>query len=187
MLKRTTHIRITSFGESSGYRLRSCLPNHTDVPTSRLIKRHIKCRAREVEHLSSSPSNRVDMAAVAQYAQGHTPHDRLSYLLNRLCDELDGYKGTSPVSAEVVSLAQQAKTVIDGYDGYLQKMSSPHPPVVDVMIEQGNKRDWDKIYYEGKTKFKLLPEMTAGGYEAVVLQHLAKLAKVRLIHDDVGA
>ncbi|KIP10795.1 hypothetical protein PHLGIDRAFT_125302 [Phlebiopsis gigantea 11061_1 CR5-6] len=121
------------------------------------------------------------MSAVAQYAQGHTPHDRLSYLLNRLCDELDGYKGTSPVSAEVVSLAQQAKTVIDGYDGYLQKMSSPHPPVVDVMIEQGNKRDWDKIYYEGKTKFKLLPEMTAGGYEAVVLQHLAKLAKAKSV------
>lgn len=116
------------------------------------------------------------MTMVIQYAQGHTPHDRLSYLINKLCDELDSSPGAA--SAQAVSLAQQAKAVIDGYDNYLQKMSSPHPAVVDMMIEAGNKQDWDRVHREGKTMFKLLPEMTAGGYEAVVLQHLAKLAKV---------
>lgn len=115
--------------------------------------------------------------SVVQYTQGHTPHDRLSYLISRICTELDVGDTSTSIPTEALALAKQAKAIIDGYDGYLQKMSSPHPPVVDVMITEGNKQDWDRLHREGKTMFKLIPEMTAGGYEAVVLQQLAKLAK----------
>lgn len=118
------------------------------------------------------------MTEVLQCTQGQTPHDRLSYLINRLCDELDSAQSSASKSRDALSLAQHAKAVIDGYDNYLQKTSSPHPAVVDTMIEAGNKEDWDAVHREGKTMFKLMPEMSAGGYEAVVLQHLAKISKV---------
>ena len=58
-------------------------------------------------------------------------------------------------------------------------MSSPHPRIVDTMIAEGNARDWEQIHREGKTQFRLIPEMTAGPYEAVVLRQLAMLSKVR--------
>ena len=116
---------------------------------------------------------------VTQNLQGHTPHDRLSYLLDRLCSELDANNASSGTgSVTALSLAQQAKAVIDGYDVYVERMSSPHPPMLDVMIAEGNKKDWDAIHREGKTMFRLFPQMSAGAYEAVVLQQLAKLAKV---------
>lgn len=115
--------------------------------------------------------------SVAQNAQGHTPHDRLSYLVNQLCAQLDGGGGGN-APAEALALARQAKAVIDGYDAYVGRMSSPHPAVVDTMIAAGNARDWERVHREGKTRFRLIPEMSAGGYEAVVLQQLAKLAKV---------
>lgn len=118
---------------------------------------------------------------IPQYVQGHTPHDRLSYLLTRLCNELD----SASASAEVCSLAEQAKAVANGYDRYLESMSSPHPAVLDAMIAAGNARDWEGVHREGKTRFRLIPEMTAGGYEAVVLQQLAKIAKVGCCADSL--
>jgi caffeoyl-CoA O-methyltransferase len=115
--------------------------------------------------------------SVPQYLQGHTPHDRLSYLVTCLCTKLNAGKA----SADVLALAEQAKAVIDGYDAYLAQMSSPAPAVLDTIIAEGNRKDWEAIHREGKTQFRLIPEMTAGGYEAVVLQQLAKLAKVCLL------
>ena len=112
--------------------------------------------------------------SVPQYLQGHTPHDRLSYLLAQLCDKLD----EEAVSDGVRDIAHQAKRVIDGFDDYVARMSSPHPQIIKDMINEGNKRDWDAVHKEGKTLHKLIPEMTAGGYEATVLQHLAKISKV---------
>ena len=107
---------------------------------------------------------------------GDTPQDRLSYVLNQLCLELDS--DTSNASSKARMLASQARDIVDGMDDYMTRMSSPHPTILDTMIEEGNKRDWGELHRSGKTQFKLMPEMTAGPYEAVVLQQLAKLGRV---------
>ena len=109
---------------------------------------------------------------------GDTPLARLSYLLNHLCIALDGTDPNDTNRAK--ALAKQARELVDGYDPYTARMSSPHPPIIDGMVEAGNKRDWTALHREGKTLFELIPEMTAGTYEAVVLQQLAQLGKVRL-------
>ena len=104
---------------------------------------------------------------------GDTPLARLSYLLNLLRSELD----TPDVNAtdKAKTLAKQACELVDGYDSYTASMSSPHPPIVDRMVDAGNMRDWAALHHEGKTMFELIPEMTAGTYEGVVLQQLAPL------------
>ena len=113
---------------------------------------------------------------------GDTPHDRLSYLLNQLCTELDS--GTTSDKAR--TLARQARDVVDGYDTYVERMSSPHPPILDTMVAATDARDWAALHREGKTKFFLIPEMSAGTYEAVVLQQLAKLTKVHFMLGRLG-
>lgn len=113
---------------------------------------------------------------------GDTPLARLSYLLNHLCSELDSPDANASDKAKV--LAKQARELVDGYDPYTASMSSPHPPIIDRMVDAGDKRDWAALHREGKTLFELIPEMTAGTYEAVVLQQLAKLGKVRTRIDD---
>lgn len=110
---------------------------------------------------------------------GDTPQDRLSYLLNQLCTELDS--PSSNVSDKARTLATEARDIVDGLDPYLSRMSSPHPAILDAMVAEGNKRDWDALYRAGKTQFRLMPEMSAGPYEAVVLQELALLGQVRAL------
>ncbi|PSR75705.1 hypothetical protein PHLCEN_2v8996 [Hermanssonia centrifuga] len=120
------------------------------------------------------------MSAVSDHQHpGDTPHDRLALLIDQLCLEIDSQPAST--TDRVRTLATQAKELIDGYDSYMSGMSSPHPPVLDTMLEEGNKRDWKRIHKEGKTQFCLVPAMCAGTYEAVVLQHLAKLSKARTI------
>ena len=116
--------------------------------------------------------------SVVELTQGHTPHDRLSYIINKLCTELESCHGAALEAAR--SLAHEAKSVIDGFDNYICQMSSPHPQIVDKMVVDGYRHDWNAVHCEGKTQYRLIPEMSAGGYEAVVLQQLAKISKVQL-------
>ncbi|KAH8094911.1 O-methyltransferase-domain-containing protein [Cristinia sonorae] len=115
----------------------------------------------------------------------HTPHDRISYLLSELSNELStvSQAATSPGSHPHPALKylDDARTLIDGYDNYLVEHSSPHPAIVERMLKDGNARDWEALHREGKTQFKLIPEMSAGGYEAVFLQQLACASKAKAI------
>ena len=107
----------------------------------------------------------------------HTPHDRISYIINKLCCELDSDNQTINLQ-EARKLAHQAKDVIDGFDDYVAKHSSPHPKILDDILKEEAERDWGRVFQDGKTKFKLVPQMCAGEYEAVVLQHLARISGV---------
>ncbi|THH31782.1 hypothetical protein EUX98_g2386 [Antrodiella citrinella] len=116
----------------------------------------------------------------------HTPHDRISHLLSHAYDDLDSFSRASSDSnaldlSKILEWLDEARQVIDGYDDYVAEHSSPHPTIVDEMLAQGDQRDWDKVFREGRIKHKLIPEMSAGGYEAVVLQQLAKISKAKTI------
>ena len=111
--------------------------------------------------------------------QGHTPHGRLAYLLRELRKELEGVQGDATKSlSEALSLADQAGNNVKNYDGYVSRMSSSPPAIVDKMVEESYKHDWELAHDKGLTQFRLIPEMSAGGYEAVVLRELATLSKV---------
>ncbi len=122
-----------------------------------------------------------------QLIQGHTPHDRLAYLLGEICKELDGVRGYKAESiAEARYLAKEARGIVEGYDDYVARMSSQPPPIVKTMVDESYKHDWKLVHEEGLTQFRLIPEMSAGGYEAVVLQEFARLSKVCSLAIAVG-
>ncbi|KAJ3522685.1 hypothetical protein NM688_g8841 [Phlebia brevispora] len=110
---------------------------------------------------------------------GDSPHERLAFYISQLCAELDSPSCNATEKAR--QLARQARDVIEGYDPYVERMSSPHPPIIDTMFEEGYKCDWEALHREGKTMYRLIPEMSAGPYEGVVLQQLAKLTQVRTV------
>ncbi|TCD67499.1 hypothetical protein EIP91_012304 [Steccherinum ochraceum] len=113
----------------------------------------------------------------------HTPHDRVSHLLSQALSELESkHKPNDGQDLHVaMKILDEARHVIDGYDTYVAAHSSPHPDIVGRMLEAGDHRDWERVYREGRTQFRLIPEMSAGGYEGVVLQQLAKISKAKNI------
>ncbi|KZT25175.1 hypothetical protein NEOLEDRAFT_1093041 [Neolentinus lepideus HHB14362 ss-1] len=114
------------------------------------------------------------------FVQAHdTPLGRLACVINDL--RTNTILSESPLSPETRQLIEEATRIVNGLDPYMTLMTSPHPPIVDKMIKAGNETDWKQLHEQGKTKHELIPEMTAGSYEAVVLQQLAKTAKAKTI------
>lgn len=109
-----------------------------------------------------------------------TPYDRVVHLLAQASKSIDlaSTSSANPELTKAKSFVEQAKTIIDGYDTYVTDCSSPAPPIVEKMWKEGYEHDWGKVFLEGKTKLRLIPEMSAGSYEGVVLQQLAKLSNV---------
>lgn len=46
------------------------------------------------------------------------------------------------------------------------------------MLNKTNETDWRKLYDDKVTQIPLIKEMSAGGYEAVVLREFATMVKV---------
>ncbi|GAA97257.1 uncharacterized protein L969DRAFT_69527 [Mixia osmundae IAM 14324] len=109
---------------------------------------------------------------------GDTPMDRISFILHQLSGE---FSSSDKITDEARTLLRQAREVVDGHDDYMTEMSSPAPPIVEKMVKDGYAKDWAGLQEQGKTMYKLIPQMTAGGYEAVVLQQLARATKAERI------
>lgn len=127
--------------------------------------------------------NSLDTAQNPESRTPDTPHARVSQLLAQASRELKA-KLSGPANEHVGFLAavnriEEARKILDGYDDYAEAQSSPHPAIVDNMLKESDRHDWEKVFREGKTQFRLIPEMSAGGYEGVVLQHFARMSKVR--------
>lgn len=108
-----------------------------------------------------------------------TPNDRLCEIITHLYHQihslpLEDFQSKSTLQ----KLVDEAKGIVDGYDPYLTAYSSPALPIVRRMVDHGMAVDWDDLHAKGETRFRLIPEMSAGGYEAVVLCHFARMAKV---------
>ncbi|KAH8085414.1 O-methyltransferase-domain-containing protein [Cristinia sonorae] len=112
-----------------------------------------------------------------------TPHDRLIHLLAQASASIDAASSSSSHDelTKAKRLVEQAKAIIDGYDSYVTEHSTPAAPIVEKMWREGYEHDWGKVFLEGKTGYRLIPEMSAGPYEGVVLQQLAKLANVKTV------
>ena len=108
------------------------------------------------------------------------PQARLLHLLTEASSTLGLVSASSysPEFAKARSLVAEAASIVGGFDAYLAQCSSPTPTIVEKMWKQGNECDWEKLYQQGRTAFRFVPIMSAGPYEGLVLQQLAKLNNV---------
>lgn len=110
-----------------------------------------------------------------------TPNDRLCEIITHLHHQIHSLTLEDTAfhaQSTLQKLVDEAKDIVDGYDPYLTTYSSPALTIVHRMVDHGMEVDWDDLHAKGKTQFRLIPEMSAGGYEAVVLCHFARMAKV---------
>jgi len=108
-----------------------------------------------------------------------TPHERAAEILAfaQQSLELALSEAASPELAKVKRLVGQAQELIDGYDPYVAKFSNPAPAIVEKIWNAGFEQNWAQLFQERKTSYRMLPEMSAGGYEGVLLSHLARLSQ----------
>lgn len=102
---------------------------------------------------------------------------RVALLLKQLQDSLDAVE----IPEEAKSLLAETRSIVDGFDPYLETMSSKAPSILGPMIKKTYATEWDVLHRDGKTLFPLHANMCAGGYEAVVLQIFAKMIGARKV------
>ena len=108
------------------------------------------------------------------------PNERLHRLITKLQQEIYSVPpGVITSCSTLRDLIDEAALIATNYDSYVKEHSSPSLPIVQRMLDRGAEVDWAGLRAKGVTQFRLIPEMSAGGYEAVVLCHLARMAKVR--------
>lgn len=106
-----------------------------------------------------------------------TPITRLALLLKQLEDSLSSI----PIPEESKNIINETRSIVDGFDPYLETMSSKAPSILGPMIQETNATDWEALHTQGKTVHSLHANMCAGGYEAVVLQMFAKMTGARRV------
>ncbi|XP_062319427.1 uncharacterized protein zgc:113054 isoform X1 [Osmerus eperlanus] len=76
---------------------------------------------------------------------------------------------------------QKALDIAAGLDDYLEKMSSQESQPLAELYKKTVDHDWDKVYKEGKTRFRLPKECITGHVEGQVLKMLVHTSKSRRI------
>ncbi|VDB94188.1 unnamed protein product [Peniophora sp. CBMAI 1063] len=127
----------------------------------------------------SNPANPVKPSSLNR---PNDPNERLCDLITMLQQQISTLPTTiKTVHPGLQQLVDEAALVATNYDSYLTEYSSPALPILQRMLDRGAEMDWDGLLAKGVTQFRLIPEMSAGGYEATVLCHFARMAKVKTI------
>lgn len=117
---------------------------------------------------------------------GHpaSPNERFCDIIARLQQEICSLPSDVSTSRpQLQKLVDEAALIVTKQDSYLAEYSSPSLPIVQRMIDEGGAVDWDDLCEKGHTQFRLEPAMSAGGYEAAILCHFARMSKVRALPD----
>uniref|UniRef100_A0A673YJT3 D-arabinitol 2-dehydrogenase [ribulose-forming] n=1 Tax=Salmo trutta TaxID=8032 RepID=A0A673YJT3_SALTR len=76
---------------------------------------------------------------------------------------------------------QKALDIACGLDGYLEKMSSQESAPLAELYQKTMEHNWDKVFKEGKTQFRLPKECITGHVEGQTLKMLVHMSKAKRI------
>ncbi|XP_051568256.1 uncharacterized protein LOC127449111 isoform X1 [Myxocyprinus asiaticus] len=85
------------------------------------------------------------------------------------------------VPAELRDNLQKALDIASGLDGYLEQMSSQESKPLAELFRKSISHDWDKVYEDGKTLFRLPVTCITGQVEGQILKMLVHMSKARRI------
>lgn len=85
------------------------------------------------------------------------------------------------VPAELRDHLQKALDIAGGLDGYLEHMSSPESEPLVELYRKSMTHDWDKVYKDGKTLFRLPNTCITGQVEGQVLKMLVHMSKAKRV------
>ncbi|XP_051562286.1 uncharacterized protein LOC127445878 [Myxocyprinus asiaticus] len=85
------------------------------------------------------------------------------------------------VPAELRDNLQKALDIASGLDGYLEQISSHESEPLAELLRKSVSHDWDKVYEDGKTLFRLPVTCITGQVEGQILKMLVHMSKARRI------
>lgn len=85
------------------------------------------------------------------------------------------------VPKELTDHLQQALDIASGLDDYLEKMTTQESEPLAELYKKTISHDWDKVYKEGKTQFRLPKECITGHVEGQTLKMLVHMCQARRV------
>lgn len=107
-----------------------------------------------------------------------TPMEFMVDFLNKAKEIADS---TANIPEELRVNLQKALDIACGLDGYLEKMSSQESGPLAELYQKTMEHDWDKVFEEGKTQFRLPKECITGHVEGQTLKMLVHMSKAKRI------
>ncbi|XP_013988665.1 uncharacterized protein zgc:113054 [Salmo salar] len=107
-----------------------------------------------------------------------TPMEFMVDFLNKAKEIADS---NANVPEELRVNLQKALDIACGLDGYLEKMSSQESAPLAELYQKTMEHNWDKVFKEGKTQFRLPKECITGHVEGQTLKMLVHMSKAKRI------
>uniref|UniRef100_A0AAZ3RWL6 D-arabinitol 2-dehydrogenase [ribulose-forming] n=1 Tax=Oncorhynchus tshawytscha TaxID=74940 RepID=A0AAZ3RWL6_ONCTS len=107
-----------------------------------------------------------------------TPMEFMVDFLNKAKEIADS---NANIPEELRVNLQKALDIACGLDGYLEKMSSQESAPLAELYQKTMEHDWDKVFEEGKTQFRLPKECITGHVEGQTLKMLVHMSKAKRI------
>uniref|UniRef100_A0A1A8HXG5 D-arabinitol 2-dehydrogenase [ribulose-forming] n=1 Tax=Nothobranchius kuhntae TaxID=321403 RepID=A0A1A8HXG5_NOTKU len=89
--------------------------------------------------------------------------------------------GCGAVPEELKSHLQKALDISSGLDDYLEKMTTPESEPLAELYKKTISHDWDQVFKEGKTTFRLPKECITGHVEGQTLKMLIHMSQARKV------
>ncbi|XP_055773394.1 uncharacterized protein zgc:113054 isoform X1 [Salvelinus fontinalis] len=107
-----------------------------------------------------------------------TPMEFMVDFLNKAKEIADS---NANIPEELRVNLQKALDIACGLDGYLEKMSSQESAPLAELYRKTMEHNWDKVFEEGKTQFRLPKECITGHVEGQTLKMLVHMSKAKRI------
>uniref|UniRef100_A0A4W5LN93 D-arabinitol 2-dehydrogenase [ribulose-forming] n=1 Tax=Hucho hucho TaxID=62062 RepID=A0A4W5LN93_9TELE len=112
------------------------------------------------------------------YLISDTPMEFMVDFLNKAKEIADS---NANIPEELRVNLQKALDIACGLDGYLEKMSSQESAPLAELYQKTMEHNWDKVFEEGKTQFRLPKECITGHVEGQTLKMLVHMSKAKRI------
>ncbi|XP_058856166.1 uncharacterized protein LOC117413974 isoform X1 [Acipenser ruthenus] len=85
------------------------------------------------------------------------------------------------VPEELTNYLQKALSIASGLDSYLEDVTDQESEHLSALYRKTMDHDWNKIYEDGKTRFKLSKQCITGHVEGQVLKTFVRMVKARSV------
>ncbi|XP_061583900.1 uncharacterized protein zgc:113054 [Cololabis saira] len=109
------------------------------------------------------------------------PDTPVEVMVDLLTKAKDLAAACSTVPEELKTHLQRALDIASGLDDYLEEMATPESEPLAELYEKTVSHDWDQVYKEGKTMFRLPKECITGHVEGQTLKMLIHMSQAKRV------
>ncbi|XP_056157500.1 uncharacterized protein zgc:113054 [Lampris incognitus] len=109
------------------------------------------------------------------------PDTPVEVLVDLLSKATETAGGNADIPEELKSNLQKALHIAIGLDGYLERITSPESEPLAELYKKTINHNWDQVYKDGKTLFRLPKECITGHVEGQTLKMLVRMSRAKRV------